>query len=231
MTDSDLARWALYLMGSVVLTLAVHARSVGVGKAATGLGIAGLALLLVAYGGELSFIHRHAVGRVGVWIGTAVVTVFAALEVRREHSLRTDLRGRSRLPVITFGSWCTAAFSLFGACCAAFESGGTFCSGLAVWCLVVWATLGVSSLLIAQNMAARGGDRAWVGWLFALWSLVVFALPILGLLGGNVAVADAAIFAGLFLPILGPFVAVYLVGAGPIPRDLGHVPVEEEDAG
>jgi len=53
--------------------------------------------------------------------------------------------------------------------------------------VVVWAALGVSSWLIAENVSARGEHRAWVGRLFALWSLVVFGLPLLGLLGGHLA--------------------------------------------
>jgi len=230
MTDSDISRWALYLVASVVLTLAVHTRSLGVGKAAAALSVAGFALLLVAYGGELSFIQRHATGRRGTWIGTALVSALAAVDVRREYSSRTDLRGRSRLPAIALGGWCTAAFSVFGAICDALGAPDTFFYGLALCCLVVWASFGVSSWLIAENMSARGGRRAWLGRLFALWSWGVLGLPVVGLLGGHIAIAEAAIFASLFLPVLGPFVAVYLVGDGPVPRDLGYRPVEENDA-
>lgn len=220
MMDSDIFKWALLFMPTVLFTLAVHTRSLGVNRAAIALGISGLGLVAIALGTELSPKRAsEQMASISVWGAAAVVPALACFDVWRSRWTRADFRGVSRIPFVASALGATATFSVIMACCVALQAMGWFILCAVLWCLLVWLTLGVSSLFIAKNMDHGGGDRAWAARLYSLWSLAVILLPFAAFSGSKevLAVALAACFA---FPVASPFVALYLVGIGPVPRDL-----------
>lgn len=217
--DPDISRLGFFFLGSCVLTLAVHAWSLGVRSAGKWLAVAGFGLLAGGYCSPQ--FQRTAWPIAAIWVGLFVVAAFAAFELRRQTFGRPDPRGVSRLPFIVFVSWSTAAFGLGAAVCVVLDAEGWLLFGLVCWWLCSWATLGISSLYIASNLETRGSERVVAARLYALSCLAVVLLPFVGLMGSR-EMAFAALVVSLALPFVGPFMALFLVGVGPVPRDLLH---------
>jgi len=214
MVNPDIFKWPLLFAATVLLTLAVHTKALGVTRAAVAVAASAIVLVTIAFGAELSL-----TACVGVWGAAAIVPALASLDLRRSRWTRADFRGISRVPFVAFALGATAVSHLIMACCVAFQSLGWFVTWSLLWCLLAWIALGVGSLLIAKNMDQGGGDRAWAARLYALWSLAVLLLPLAMVADSEELLAVAAVACGAFF-VASPFVALFLVGTGPVPRDL-----------